>query len=107
MNFLSKVLKPVELKIVSNKKVTDLKTFIEFIVTFEIKFFFNTKNLRFETRGEFETGESINQKTLGDIINATDYNRYIDLNMKNRGKGHFEYSYLYRDNWLTITYKTF
>jgi hypothetical protein len=95
------------LDIILNDRVTDLKTRVQFLVTFEIQFFFFGKRMRFETTGTLETGELIDQRTLSDIINQTDYTKYIDLNLKNIEKGNFDYDYLHRDNLLTINYKTF
>lgn len=105
MKFLSNVLKPVTLDILSNR-VTDLKTKVQFLVTFEIQFFLFGKRMRFETTGTLETNELIDQEVLSEIINETDYTKYMDLNLKNIEKGSFDYEYLYRDNPLIINYTT-
>ena len=63
--------------------------------------------MRFETTGILETNELIDQEVLSDIVNETDYTKYINLNMKNIEKGNFDYEYLYRDSPLTINYTTF
>ena len=107
MNFLSNVLKPVTLDILSNDMGTDLKTRVQFLATFEIQFFFFGRRMRFETTGVLETNELIDQKVLSDIVNETDYAKYMDLNMKNIEKGNFDYEYIYRGNSLTINYTTF
>jgi hypothetical protein len=107
MNFLKNVLKPITLDIISNDRVTDLKTRVQFLVTFEIQFFFFGKRIRFETTGTLETNELIDQEALSDIVNETDYTKYMDLNIKNIEKGNFDYEYLYRDSSLTINFTTF
>ncbi len=107
MDFLNNVLKPVSLDILSNDRVTDLKTRIQFLVTFEIQFLFWGPIVRFETTGTVETVDLIEQLELSEIISSTDYAKYIDLNLSNREKGNFDYDYLYRDSLLTINYKTF
>jgi len=107
MNFLNTVLRPVEIKILSTETINDLKSKIAFFVKFEIQFLFNTKNMRFETIGTTETVESISEKILMEILEKTDYQRYLDLNMKNKMVGAFDYLYLYQENWLIINYRTF
>jgi len=106
MKFFDNVLKPVTLDILSNR-VTDLKSKVQFLVTFEIQFFLFGKRMRFETTGTLETNELIDQEVLSEIINETDYNKYMDLNLKNIENGSFDYEYLYRDKPLTICYTTF
>lgn len=63
--------------------------------------------MRFQTKGALETDELINQETLSEIINETDYTKYMDLNLKNIEKGSFEYEYMYRSNPFIINYTTF
>jgi|GEM_PF-3870977 len=107
MNFLKNVLKPISLDILSINRVSDLRTRIQFLVTFEIQLFLFGKRFQFETIGVLETSESVEQSELSDIISQTDYTKYLDLNLKNKEVGNFDYKYLYRDNLFTINYKTF
>lgn len=106
MKFLNNILKPVTLDILTNKG-DNLKAKVRFLVTFEIQLFLFGKRMRFETTGTFETNEFIDHEVLSEIINETDYTKYMDLNLKNIENGSFDYEYSYRDNPLIINYTTF
>jgi hypothetical protein len=106
MKFLNNILKPVTLDILTNKG-DNLNAKVRFLVTFEIQLFLFGKRMRFETTGTLETNEFIDQEVLSEIINETDYTKYMDLNLKNIENGSFDYEYSYRDNPLIINYTTF
>lgn len=107
MNILQQKLKPIEINIESVEKISDLKSRTNFKVTFQIGFFFNLRRLRFESKGTFETGETIDKGVLIKILESTDHDKFIDSNMKKRNVGNFDYQYLHNGNWLTINYSTF
>jgi hypothetical protein len=80
MNFLEYVLSPVDVTIISNDKVTEARSKVQFQVTFQIILYLYSRNFRlksiyFTTTGTFETLESVEKAALVEIISKTDYHK--------------------------------
>lgn len=105
-NFFTPRLRPVEINIVSvdNKSEKEIKT------SFHAKFRMGSnafRGLYFDTKGTFETDQVIDNRTLIQILETTDLDKYVELNLKGRDVGEFSYFYHYNDNSLRITFSTF
>jgi len=106
-----KPIKPIELEILSSEQVSATATRIKFHVTFKIDHVFDSirskAGLRFSTIGTCETDKSIDHQILIAILKETEYGKYMELNMKHREIGEFNYEYFYSDTWLAVNFKTF
>jgi hypothetical protein len=106
-NLFKRNLKPIVLDIESRDKLSGSNTRINFNVIFKVAFFWNARDMSFESKGVFETRETIDKETLTKILETTDQDSFLELNMKRRELGNFDYQYLYNNNCLIVTFKTF
>jgi hypothetical protein len=99
-------IKPIEISILSVDKIQDT----EFKTLFVAKFRLGSpagRDMYFNTTGTFRTDSVIDLQTLTGILETTDVDKYVKLNMKNRSKGDFNYEYLHNNNSLTINFDVF